>query len=916
MKARLATIGILVIVVFSLMLALTVPAQAITGVTDTPTNSTAGVATTHTIAFTTLVALEVAVPEQIFITFPSGFNASGAGVGTATTTPSLSDPTVVTRTATLVTLNVTADETAGAFSIVLTGIVNHQTAGPYTVSVATTEEAAANSSSFNITPGTAASFRVVTQNGGNETAGVAFSVSLTALDAYGNTATTYTGNHAIVFDSTATAAPDGTAPIWPPNEIVPFVTGQGTTSIGFTLFDAGETPTITATDPTPPAISGTSSAITIAPGPVNDYTVTSASYTQAVGVPFTVTVTARDQYENVATNAGPILVGMTSSSGTMVFDGNGDGTFNDPSKTLSNGTFNIPAKDTIAGTGVTITATDAGAKTGTSSGYNITADITRPTLQSITWTDVDTSGTINQSDTLRFNFSEAMLTTTLDSVAEINSGLNSTATGTADYGTTFTFSWNTPTNTQLTVTLGTGEAIAGGETVNPTDDVTDVAGNLDNTIAPGPAIPSPDITPPTLVSITWTDVDTSGTINASDTLRFNFSEAMLTTTLDSVAEINSGLNSTATGTADYGTTFTFVWNTPTNTQLTVTLGTGETIAGGETVNPAATVTDVAGNPDGTTAPGPAIPTPETTPPTLVSITWTDVDDSDTINADDTLRFNFSEAMDTTTITATNIETTLPTSPDHSYGTLVTADLSWNAAKTQLTVTLGSGETIVGGETVNPSATVKDVAGNADDTTAPGPAIPGGTPTPTPTRTPTPTPTRTPTPSPTPTPTGTVGTAESWVEGLDGRLIIHFPAGSFAADTTVTIQLLATCPIAPEGYILGATCFSITAGAPLLEPIDICVRYSSADVAAAGGDPHKLRLAVYDGAVGHVLSTDVDERAQTACASVDQLSDFAIVVGPAPGGGWWSVWWHVFLVVLGVAAVVAIAVLLWRRYRYY
>jgi hypothetical protein len=346
------------------------------------------------------------------------------------------------------------------------------------------------------------------------------------------------------------------------------------------------------------------------------------------------------------------------------------------------------------------------------------------------------------------------------------------------------------------------------------------------------------------------------------------------------------------------------------------LGTGETIAGGETVNPAATVTDVAGNPDGTTAPGPAIPTPETTPPTLVSITWTDVDDSDTINADDTLRFNFSEAMDTTTITATNIETTLPTSPDHSYGTLVTADLSWNAAKTQLTVTLGSGETIVGGETVNPSATVKDVAGNADDTTAPGPAIPGGTPTPTPTRTPTPTPTRTPTPSPTPTPTGTVGTAESWVEGLDGRLIIHFPAGSFAADTTVTIQLLATCPIAPEGYILGATCFSITAGAPLLEPIDICVRYSSADVAAAGGDPHKLRLAVYDGAVGHVLSTDVDERAQTACASVDQLSDFAIVVGPAPGGGWWSVWWHVFLVVLGVAAVVAIAVLLWRRYRYY
>lgn len=81
------------------------------------------------------------------------------------------------------------------------------------------------------------------------------------------------------------------------------------------------------------------------------------------------------------------------------------------------------------------------------------------------------------------------------------------------------------------------------------------------------------------------------------------------TTLDSVAEINERLNSTATGTADYGTTFTFAWNVA-ETELTVTLGTGEDIVGGETVNPASTVTDEAGNPDATTGTGPAIPTPE------------------------------------------------------------------------------------------------------------------------------------------------------------------------------------------------------------------------------------------------------------------------------------------------------------------
>ena len=80
-------------------------------------------------------------------------------------------------------------------------------------------------------------------------------------------------------------------------------------------------------------------------------------------------------------------------------------------------------------------------------------------------------------------------------------------------------------------------------------------------------------------------------------------------------------------------------------------------------------------------------------------------------------------MDTATITATNIETVLPTSPSHSYGTLTADDLSWSNSDKWLTVTLGSDETIVGGETVDPSDDVKDEAGNADATTAPGKAIP-------------------------------------------------------------------------------------------------------------------------------------------------------------------------------------------------
>ena len=78
-------------------------------------------------------------------------------------------------------------------------------------------------------------------------------------------------------------------------------------------------------------------------------------------------------------------------------------------------------------------------------------------------------------------------------------------------------------------------------------------------------------------------------------------------------------------------------------------------------------------------------------------------------------------MDDTTITESNIDTSLPTDPSRTYGT-TGLDLSWNSIKTQLTVTLGAGETIVGGETVNPAASVTDEDGNADQTSGTGPAI--------------------------------------------------------------------------------------------------------------------------------------------------------------------------------------------------
>ena len=161
-----------------------------------------------------------------------------------------------------------------------------------------------------------------------------------------------------------------------------------------------------------------------------------------------------------------------------------------------------------------------------------------------------------------------------------------------------------------------------------------------------------------------------------------------------------------------------------------------------------------------------------------------------------------------------------------------------------------------------------------------------------------------------------------MEGLGGRLILHFPFGAFATDTNVSIAPLATCPQAPEGYTLGETRFSITADASLLRSIDVCIKYTDADVAVAEDDPDKLRLAVYDETKGEwdVLSTDIDKRTRTACARVKHLSDFTILAGPgAPGffsTDWWTVWWHVLPIAAGLAIVIAAGVWFWRRYRYY
>jgi len=212
--------------------------------------------------------------------------------------------------------------------------------------------------------GAATKFVIIDPTDGTVDAAITVTVQL--HDQYGNVVTT-----GVDKDKDVTLNADGSAT---GDGLVDIANGVGTKDISDQV---PETVNLTLTDSAGTGfdVSSTQDVI-FALGAIDHYTVTSASYMHAVGAAFTVTVTAYDQYDNLVNTDSATQVTMTSSSGTMAFDGDGNGTFGevgDDSKTLAAGTFDIQARDTAAGAGVTITATDPNTKTGTSAAYTIFA---------------------------------------------------------------------------------------------------------------------------------------------------------------------------------------------------------------------------------------------------------------------------------------------------------------------------------------------------------------------------------------------------------------------------------------------------------------------------------------------------------------------------------------------------------------
>jgi hypothetical protein len=163
-----------------------------------------------------------------------------------------------------------------------------------------------STAAFSVAPAGANFFAVATP--ANQTAGTPFSVSISALDKYGNTATGYAGSQSLTF-SGPLSSPNHTAPVYPAS--VSFVKGVGSGTL--TLFDA-QTTTLTATQAT---LTGTSGSFTVNAGRVAALTLGSV-VAQTAGVPFNAALGAADAYGNPYTGGMCVTFSGpgTSPSGT------------------------------------------------------------------------------------------------------------------------------------------------------------------------------------------------------------------------------------------------------------------------------------------------------------------------------------------------------------------------------------------------------------------------------------------------------------------------------------------------------------------------------------------------------------------------------------------------------------------------
>ncbi|MCL5036183.1 MAG: PQQ-binding-like beta-propeller repeat protein [Chloroflexi bacterium] len=200
------------------------------------------------------------------------------------------------------------------------------------------------SSQFDVNPGVLDHFGV-SNISSPQTAGQAFSVTLTAQDVYDNTVTSFTSTASLT-DTTGTLSPTTTAA---------FTAGVWTGDL--TVTGAGTNNTITVSAE---GKQGTSSQFDVNPGPLDHFDVSNIGSPQTAGQEFSVTLTAQDANNNTVTSFTS-TASLTDTTGTL-----------SPTTTtaFTAGVWTGDVAITKSEAGVSVTATASG-KSGTGNQFDV-----------------------------------------------------------------------------------------------------------------------------------------------------------------------------------------------------------------------------------------------------------------------------------------------------------------------------------------------------------------------------------------------------------------------------------------------------------------------------------------------------------------------------------------------------------------
>jgi len=214
----------------------------------------------------------------------------GAGVATSGEEPVVVDESGVERSFGEAT-EITFTEGKATVSSAINGVMSLYKAEAAHIKVK--EGSLNNGAGLAVTVKAAAAKKFSVPTPSEQEAGLAFNVTLTATDEWGNTATSYAGKKTIAWSEPANS-PSGKAPSYTAS--VTFTAGVGAAA-ATKLYDAQST-TLKAKEGT---IEGTSAGFTVKAATAKKFTVPTPSEQEA-GVAFNVTLTAFDEYGNIATS--------------------------------------------------------------------------------------------------------------------------------------------------------------------------------------------------------------------------------------------------------------------------------------------------------------------------------------------------------------------------------------------------------------------------------------------------------------------------------------------------------------------------------------------------------------------------------------------------------------------------------------